>query len=561
MPTKFIPFTAEPSINQGQNLSGAGLTANLMPDIVNGYFEDYKTAAEEIRQLKFTMRPQTIDSSLTLNTSNADNVINGMISSLDRTRLFYVLTGTGGPLFRTLTSAATTSPATGPGAGWSNTTGYKWDYLDGISYGANNYFVVTDFTKGALISSPAGVWTWTDIAAAVYTGLTTKTNILPMDGYLFCGDGATNRIYNCDLNTPATWTATSFVTSADSPGQLLWLGRIRNYLIAFKQYSIEFWEDVGNPTPGSPLESQKQLNRKIGLYSTSSVQEVSDGLIFAGLNQGGKISMYKIDRETLSIKVIANKMMEWSLANENLIPVYFSTYLTYPKQSAYLGASQVINFKDKEFYCITLAGPSANSCTFVYDNELEIWTRWYTNTNQHATTNDGYYLPSQCVSLKLSSTYIGPIFAKNYGGAGTTFATKLQRYLVFNELSFGERIGFGFTSDFIDLGSNKRKFQDSVELLYEFNTGFDPSLGSTIAQVDYFYKDKSFSTYPSITTKSTSLKTSGQDRAIFRRGGSFRSRAHSFMFNSDVPSNTGPPPNITIFGFFIVYNEGETDQS
>ena len=554
MPTKFIPFVDTPSIMPGLDIRGLSNSAADITDAFNGYFDVWQNNSEEGRRLKFVLRPKTIDSSLSLNTTNADQVINGWISSLDRTRLYFVLTGTGGPLFRYWDGTTTNNVAMT--AGWSNTQGTKFDYLDGISYGANNYFVATDFAKGAVLTN-AGVWT--EIVSATYTGLTTKTNILPLDGYLFCGDGTTNRIYNSDLNVPGTWTATSFVTSADNPGKLLWLGRIRNYLVAFKQYSIEFWEDVGNPTPGSPLEAQKQLNRRIGLYSTSSMQEVSDGIIFLGVTQSGKISTYKIERDTLTIKDIGNTQVKWGLNNYFEVPALFSSYLNFPKTTSYIGVSQVINYKNKEFYCVSFASSKASSVTYLFDNELGVWVRWFSHFGSSASDTDGFFLPSQCVTLKTDSQYIGPVFAKNFHGTGTTFASTIQKVDPAPSSSIGELISFGFTTDFLDLNTGTRKFIDSLEILYELEYGASTS-GATVLQFDLQYYDKSFKS-TAATTRSISIKDTGSTRAIYRQLGNFRSRAFLISTTYNSPTTFGTAHELAICGFWLTYNDGETDQS
>jgi hypothetical protein len=284
------------------------------PYYLNGFFETYKTENEQ-RKLAFCKRPgviRAVDAGLTGLTGLPNGYkINGVISSLDRTKLiFYVNNGVANSTYyfdgTTLTDKGTAPAATG---NWTFSGPVVFTHLDGISYG-NSAYAVTDFSKGALVTS-AGVWS--EILDIDFTSLSKVTNFCAMDGYLFIGT-ADNRIYNSDLNTPTAWVSTSFLTCADTPGSLLWLARVRNFLVAFKQNSIEFFEDTGNPTPGSPLTPQKQLNRTVGLVSKSSVKEVSDGLIFVGITTNRKINVYKLKSADLSLEVISNQYIDLLLS-------------------------------------------------------------------------------------------------------------------------------------------------------------------------------------------------------------------------------------------------------
>lgn len=545
-----MPFMLEPSINPDLDIGSGSNSASGVPEVFNGYFDVYKDNPEDRRKVKLVQRPLLTTSGINLNAVNTADVINGMISSLDRTTLTWVQTGVGGPYFRYFDGTTT---ALGAGlAGWSNTQGTHFDYLDNISYGANNEFVATDFNKGVTIAAAGGAWT--EIVAATYTGLTSKTNILPFNGYLYCGSGTTNRIYNSNLNVPATWGADAFVTSASTPGKLLWLGKIRNYLIAFKQYSIEFWEDVGNPAPGSPLEAQPQLHKKVGLYAVSSIKEVSDGIIFAGLSITGKISMYKLSKENLSLTEIASPQVKYALNNSFATPGAFGSYFTYPKSSVLMGCSQVIPYKNKEFYTIVLYTPITASQTLVYDNDLNVWTRWFSKFG--SGTTDNFYLPSQCVVLKTDSAYLGPVFAVNYHGTGTTFAASLQKYQYHPFI--GDGCSFGCTTDFLDLGTGKRKFLDSLEVIYELESATATS--SLLGQLNMQAYEKSFRS-TAFTTRSVKYDGLGQARIIYRQLGPFRSKAFSFSTDVAFPTAAGSVSTLTLLGLEFTYNDGETDQS
>jgi hypothetical protein len=228
----------------------SGLNADF-PYYLNGYFEKVSSSETEMRQISYNMRPG-LSERFNANPFSNNYKIRGMVASRNRDLLLvYLNNGATNDLVALNTlGVVTRNGAIVPAAGaWTATGPVVFTVLDGISYGTNVHYALTDFTKGAVLDSAAA---YTEITAAVFTGLTKCTNFVGLDGYLFIGT-TNNRIYNSDLNVSTSWTSTSFLTAADVPGAIVWLAKIRNFLIAFKEKSIEFFENVGNPTPGSPL--------------------------------------------------------------------------------------------------------------------------------------------------------------------------------------------------------------------------------------------------------------------------------------------------------------------
>ena len=92
-----------------------------------------------------------------------------------------------------------------------------------------------------------------------------------LDGYLFIAtsDGS---IWNSDLNNDTSWTSTSFLDN-----QFQQYGRgVANYkdkIMMFSEDSIEFYENVGNPT-GSPLQRVDHLSKK-GYGISANANETS----------------------------------------------------------------------------------------------------------------------------------------------------------------------------------------------------------------------------------------------------------------------------------------------
>lgn len=564
MPTKQIPLLGEIGSKYNSNVLDISIPA-IAPYYLNGFFETNNFAQDEMQKISYCQRPGTLDitdegmSNLSGLTNNYK--IQGMVSSIDRSKLlFYVNNGAANIVFyydastNTLTNKGTAPAAAG---NWSYTAPVVFSVLDGISYGSNVYYAVTDFTKGAVINSTG---TWTEITDADFTGLTKVTNILGMDGYLFIGT-SNNRLYNSDLNAGATWTATSFLTVADTPGALVWLAKIRNYLIVFKEHSIEFFQDTGEPTPGSPLSAQKQLNIKVGCISRSSIKEVSDGIIFIGTSEGGRVQMYKLGLD-LRLKVISNYYIDQLLSSFIGIS---GPYSVEPKVTTInSGESQVIFFRGKEFYLICLRDGlgSGYDRTWVYDNSLNTWIRWATCLTAQDVLDENF-TPTQSTQVARSGR-IHNVMAQNFLSSASVkpfFVTILADDTFYgdahNDAGSYYTYPMYWVSENFTLGTRKRKFLDSFEVLFEAWTGATP--GERTGDLTLYYRDSDYNTQsPNVlVTRPLSYNIGGNNdnRAIARRLGQFRKR--NFVVKYIGTTNATP---FKILGIEINYNLAEQDQ-
>lgn len=528
------------------------------PYYINGYFELIpQKAPDDARKIAYCKRPGASQAIPNLAVSGSYNgyKIQGVISSLDRTKLLFYLNNTvqnRTAYFDGSVISFSAGNAPAAAGNWTLTGPVVWSTLDGISYGANVYYAVTDFTKGAVVNDTG---TWTEITDADFTGLTKVTNFVGLDGYLFIGT-SNNRIYNSDLNAATSWTSTSFLTVADSPGNLLWLGRINNYLVAFKQYSLEFYEDTGNPAPGSPLTVQKSLKKNIGLASKSSVQYVSDGILFLGQTDKTILGVYKLKYNTLDLEKVSDYFVDSAL---NLTNTY-TTATTYSVDtvgnSTARGESQIITFWGKEFYLLSVTGMSgATKRTYVYDVHLKIWTTWDTWFASSGVSTTGVFDLTQAVPFS-SSGLSYCIMVNNY--IGSTNGTQ-PFFVGFDLTNFGSTCQdstnvvlraypFVWVGDIIDFGTRKRKFLDSLELLIEPN-----ELQSGLSTFTLYYRDTNFNdSVTTGTTRTIDYNENGSTRAIVRRLGSFRKRQFGILSTTLTP--------MRILGIQCQYNIGETDQ-
>lgn len=90
--------------------------------------------------------------------------------------------------------------------------------------------------------------------------------------------GTTAIIYGSNLNDATTWNALNFIQAQIEPGLGKALAKTQNYVIAFKEWSTEFFYDNANPT-GSPLSPVQNGFNLIGCASGGSVANL-DGILF-----------------------------------------------------------------------------------------------------------------------------------------------------------------------------------------------------------------------------------------------------------------------------------------
>lgn len=553
MPLRQIPLIGPLGIHQDDDDAGTNVTTTSdYRYFINGYFEK-NDGEERSRQWAYVKRPGLHTQWATGFTSGHN--IQGIAGSIDRTSA--VAFSNNGAANKTwyITFGSVTDRGAAPAAAgnWTNSGAVVITPLDGISYGANVYYAATDFTKGAVIASDG---TWTEITDAVFTGLSKTTNLKGMNGYLYVGT-ANNRIYNSDLNAATTWTSTSFLSANDVPGRLLWLERIRNFLIVFKDNSIEFFEDVGAPTPGSPLEARKSMNSRIGLLHRNTIQEVSDGIIFAGITASGVAKIYKINKHNLEIVPISNRYVEQNLAMLKVIASTSEYSVCSRTSNTFAGESQSFSLLGKEFYTINLNNwdTSKQKFTLVYDNTLGIWTAWGSHLSASAVLDSFGFGGSQAVSLA-TGTVMHPVFVDNTPTAPRLLAidpsTNIKHYDLDDDGSTQNEVMFGWTSDQFDFGSRKRKFMDSCEVHYTGDSSETPNTAASTS-LTLLYRDFDYNTTAGyVVSRTLYYDIGGGVRCRALRLGNFRKRSFTIRLTSSLP--------FVIWAIEVQYNEGETDQ-
>jgi hypothetical protein len=245
----------------------------------------------------------------------------------------------GVPLAQT-TTTTTTSPAT-------PATGTIFAGTPGSATGASFTFTIA--------GSPTTPATGTITASG---GRNTVPGIAYINGY-FCVMDVNGVIYNSAEDNPASWTALEYTTAQAENGAGKAIAKSLNYLVAFKEWSTEFFYDAKNPPPGSPFSPVDNGFTQIGCASGDSLAEVDGSLMWiAQVRQRGR-SVYAM-RGTEQQKV-STPDVERIINLSTLASVF----------------AYGLKVDGHTLYVLTLVDLNI---TLVYDAQSQTWVQWSTLT-------------------------------------------------------------------------------------------------------------------------------------------------------------------------------------
>ncbi len=184
-------------------------------------------------------------------------------------------------------------------------------------------------------------------------GRRTVPGIVFLDGYFVVMD--TNaKIQSSNLNDPLVWSALDFIVAQIEPGAGVAIAKSQNYIIAFKEWSCEFFYDAGNAV-GSPFSTVGNGFNLVGGASGDSVASL-DGILFwvSQTRQKGRgVHMMR----GLDDKQISTPDIERILNLSTLATVY----------------SYGVKIAGHAFYVLTLVD---QNITLVYDMISNTWAQW-----------------------------------------------------------------------------------------------------------------------------------------------------------------------------------------
>lgn len=389
-------------------------------------------------------------------------------------------TGTTAPTFTSgsqVDGTATLTYAGTPAIGTATVTaGVVTDIQ--ITSGGTGYINAPNVT----ISAPGGSGT----QAYAYTVLNGfPTNLVPgtvyLDGYTFvmAEDG---KIWNSAINNPLSWNPLDFVTAEGEPDSGVAIAKHFNYLVAFGQWSTEFFYDAGNVT-GSPLLSNPTMRIEFGCANGDSVAEMEQTVLWVGVgkNTGRVVLMLEGTRPVQ----VSDPSVERILNNSTLQNVRAYT----------------IKVSGHYFYILNLLD---DDLSLVLDVKSKEWYIWTSFVNGQETYFDGVFY----TSLNNKHWTLDNIDGKVYNISETQYHDETGP------------IQFRIRTPLLDADSTKRKFISRLEIV-----GDKVQSILRIRHTDDDYQN--WSPYRNVNL--------GDPRSVLYQCGNFRRRAYEFYNNDNVP--------------------------
>jgi hypothetical protein len=172
---------------------------------------------------------------------------------------------------------------------------------------------------GAFATSAGGVFTAASLTVIAdvdfpgnIAGVHTRGNFVQMDGYAFIMSKE-GGVYNSDLNSITSWNALGVVQANSSPDQGVGLVKYKSYIMAFGEDSIQFFTDVANSAPKSPLGRTDQAFFNWGCPFAKSILQMDDTVYWWSKSSGGRWGLWKLDGGFSPVKMSSYKEEAWAV--------------------------------------------------------------------------------------------------------------------------------------------------------------------------------------------------------------------------------------------------------
>ena len=188
---------------------------------------------------------------------------------------------------------------------------------------------------------------------------TTVPGIVYLDGTFYVATSDA-KIYGSNIEDPTTWSALNYISAEIEPDGLVAIEKSLNYLVAFGQWTTEFFYDAGNPT-GSPLSSVPNAFFTVGCASGTSVVRMENEVVWMSqtIQRGRQIMALS----GFTPSIISTPEVDRILNADDLATVYAFS----------------IKISGSVFYVLTL---KTSAITLVYDFTTKQWHFWTSITAQ-----------------------------------------------------------------------------------------------------------------------------------------------------------------------------------
>jgi hypothetical protein len=415
-----VTFSAAPS---------GGTTATGTTQITNGSFtgititnpgKGYLTAPT------ITITPATAVTSLPVTNTSGTYVLTSTNVNANAVYVGMTVTGTGIPANTKVVAASGSYPLVTISLNNATTAAVTSATFKDLGTGATATSALNGFPSDSLARG------------AVY-----------LDTYVIVGTKK-GRIYTSNPNDPTTWNALNYITAESDPDTLIGIAKHLNYLMAFGQYSTDFFYDAGT-YPGSPLAPAPSYKMEIGCAAGDSIQSFEQSVIWIGQSKAQGPAVYLMDG-VAPVKV-STAFIDRILQNSKL-----------EDDTTYYVTSYTFKMNGHMFYVLTLDDLNV---TIVYDIGEKAWyqwTMWDKGDRNTLYIKDIYaeqkFYPSFCVGT--SPTYQNPnnryyLLDSQYG---SMYVMSDSYYT-----DCGAPIYYRAITGNIDNKSTNRKFYNRVEIV------------------------------------------------------------------------------------------------
>ena len=468
----------------------------VLHDNVSGYYLDATNNFINIGRQVWNVVIQTPGSGYTtLPTVVVSPPSTGLVASVS-----YVFTS----------GSLTTMTLTNRGFGYTSaptvTIGNTWVASATIALNAQIYYGANLYT--ATVGGTLGVTAPTHTSGAVANGTATLTyagaaatasmalNAFPsnpvdglvyLDGYVFAMDSKA-QIWQSDQEDPTSWNPLNYITSNAESDQGVGIAKHLNYLVAFGQWSTEFFYDNANAV-GSVLSVNSSARLELGCASGDSVQSFEETILWvtSAAEGGRQVAMLS----GLQAVPISNPSVEKFLNASNLQGVYSWSY----------------KIAGHTFYGLVLTD---QDITLVYDLKEKEWHYW-TTSKAFIGGGEGYFECTFVQPFPISSNVNYVLDAVT----GNVYTISPETYVD----PFGP-ISVRIVTQRMLLGTYNRKVNSCLTL-----TG--DSISDTI---NVRHSDDDYNTWSNYRQLDLSLT-----KPCLYNLGSFKRRAYEFFYTGNFP--------------------------
>ena len=361
--TLTVTNVASGSLYSGMNLTGTGVTAGTR-------ITSQRTSTE----------------SATTNTTwvsgGAKNSSTMVLSSVTNIAVNQLITGTGVANGTLVTAVDTTTKTITINSTFTVQAAGTYNFFN---QGFRGTYLVSPTQTVSSTNTLAGGPTVSAVASASLNSFPVNPvpGLVYLNGYVFAMDQQ-GQIWQSDNENPTAWGALNFTSAKSQADDGKAIARHLNYVVAFKEWTADFFYDAGNAT-GSVLSVNQSAHMEIGCADGNSIQNPEQTLIWmANVVEGGRSIMML---EGLSPRKVSTMAVEAFLNASDLSGTY----------------SWLYKIAGHTLYGLVLTDQNV---TLVYDMNENEWHVW-TTSQDNIGGGEGYFECSFVTQFPFNS---GPFY-------------------------------------------------------------------------------------------------------------------------------------------------------